>query len=187
MVVDREKRARAAVREIRQKTPWLLSLKAGPQKYFSSRLQAEDFEFFVAIADEGDPQMIDILLAAARKGDRFAIDILREHVLRAGMNVSDEIHAFLREFFIDGPPKRRPGVPPSRAMDLRNESIARLVKMVNKDYGINIYRNPEHRGRKDGPMTAIKLVAEELGLSEGRVEEIQGPSRGRRKRRRRPR
>jgi hypothetical protein len=44
--------------------------------------------------------------------------------------------------------------------------------MVSDDYGFPEFANPEHRGNKDGPLTACKLVAEELGLGERWVEEI---------------
>ena len=53
------------------------------------------------------------------------------------------------------------------------------MKIVSRDYGFLEYRNVEHRGRKDGPMTACKLVAEELGLAERTVEDIWGERKGR--------
>jgi hypothetical protein len=89
------------------------------------------------------------------------------------MKVSEDFQAFVWEYFIDGPPNAKSGSS-SKDTELRYQTIALLVKIVSQDYGFPEYRNSEHRGRKDGPMTACKLVAEELGLAERTVEDIWG-------------
>jgi hypothetical protein len=94
------------------------------------------------------------------------------------MIVPDDFHAFVWEWFVDGPPKAKSGSS-SKDTELRFQTIALLVKTVSRDYGFLEYRNVEHRGRKDGPMTACKLVAEELGLAERTVEDIWGERKGR--------
>ena len=43
---------------------------------------------------------------------------------------------------------------------------------MSQDFGFPKYGNPERRGNADAPMSACRLVAEELGLSERTVEEI---------------
>ena len=55
---------------------------------------------------------------------------------------------------------------------MRYTTIAVLVKTVSEDYGFPEYTPPEDRGNPDAPMSACRLVAEELRLSERRVEEI---------------
>jgi hypothetical protein len=55
---------------------------------------------------------------------------------------------------------------------LKNLTIAKLVDMVSLEYGFPEYRSVEHRGQKNGPMSACRLVAEELKLSERTVEKI---------------
>lgn len=155
-----EKRAREAVQKAKKKLPALFS-KEGNRRIFRAHLEVQGIEF---------------LVAAAREGDHDALDILREYARgarKAGMKVPDEFHTFVWEYFIDGPPKAKSGSS-SKDSELRFQSIALLVKIVSQDYGFPEYRNPEHRGRKDGPLTACKLVAEELGLGERTVEDIWG-------------
>jgi hypothetical protein len=159
-MTDREKRAREAVQKALQKLPELFS-KEGNRRFYRAHLEVQDVEF---------------LVAAAREGDHDALDILRTYgrgARKAGMNVPREFHAFVWEYFVDGPPKAKSGSSPKDS-ELRFQSIALLVKIVSQDYGFPEYRNPEHRGRKDGPMTACKLVADELGLGERTVEDIWG-------------
>jgi hypothetical protein len=133
--------------------------KQGSQQFFRSHLQAED---------------VERLIGAAREGNADALKILQEHARgarRAGMKVPDVFHAFVWEVFIDGPPKAPPGTKP-QDMFLRNMLIVALVKVVSEEFGIPVYRNVEHRGVEDGPICALKLVGEELGLGERGVGEI---------------
>ena len=157
---DREKRAREALRRVKRNLPQLFS------KEYNRRFYRTHME--VADADE--------LVALAREGDKDALEILREHAhgaRRAGMHVPASLHEFVWEFFIDGPPKAKPGTAP-KDTGLKYQTIALLVKIVSKDYGFPEYRNVEHRGEKSGSMSACLLVAQELGLEERWVEEIWG-------------
>ena len=157
---DRESCAREAVRRARRNVPWLFS-KEDNRQFFRAHLEVQGVEF---------------LVEAAREGDFDSLEILREHARgarNARMSVPADFHAFVWECFIDGPPKAKPG-PGPKDIELRNQTIAILVKKVSQDYGFQEYRNPEHRGNEGGPMTACRLVAEEFGLSERTVEDIWG-------------
>jgi hypothetical protein len=155
---DREARARAAVRRALKNVPWLFS-KEGNRQFFRPHLETEDSRFLVMAAREGDADAIEILRKYAR-GAR-----------QAGVNVPAELHEFVWEWFIEGPPKAKPGTS-SKDLDLRYQAIGVLVKIVHQDYGFPEYRSPEHRGNATGPMSACLLVALELGLSERTVEVI---------------
>src|SRR5262249_38708554 len=138
--------------------PWLLS-KEGSQRFYRAHMEVEN---------------IDVLVALAREGDKDALEILRKYArgaARAGMEVPLELHEFVWEFFINGPPKAKSGSSP-KDTGLKHKTIELLVKIVSQDYGFPEYRNPEHRGREGGPMSACLLVAQETGLKERTVEEI---------------
>ena len=159
-MADQEKLAREAVQKALRNLPWLFS-KEGNRQFFLSHLEAQDPEF---------------LVAAAREGDHDALEFLRRYASgarRAGMKVPDAFHEFVWECFIDGLPKAKSGTGP-KDTELHYQTIALLVKIVSKDYGFPEYRNVEHRGHNAGPMSACKLVAEELGLGERWIEEIWG-------------
>jgi hypothetical protein len=114
------------------------------------------------------------LVAAAREGDAEALNLLREYARgarRTGMNVPNELHEFVWEFFIDGKPPAPSGTN-SKDTDLRKQTIALLVKIVHQDYGFPLYGNVEHRGEDSGPMTTFRLVGEELGLAARTIEGI---------------
>jgi hypothetical protein len=143
-----------------KKLPQLFS-KEGNRQFFRGHLEMQDPKILVAAAREGDSDALEILRAYAR-GAR-----------RARMRIPDELHEFVWECFIDGPPKAPTGSSPKDA-DLRYQTTAILVKIASQDYGLPEYRNIEHRGEDAGPISACKLVAEEIGLSERRVEEIWG-------------
>jgi hypothetical protein len=112
----------------------------------------------------------EVVLAAARKGDRDALEILRD-LARRGIDMPNGFSAFVLECFAKGPPKASPG---TKAKDVffRDQVIARLVNLVSEIYGLPIHRNAEHRGAEAGPISACQLVGEEVGLSEHRVERI---------------
>jgi len=156
-VDDKEKRAREAVRRIRKNLPWLFS-KEGNRRFFRAPLETMEPEVLVAAAREGDSDAIEILKNYAR-GAR-----------RSGMHVPQALHEFVWEWFLDGPPKAKSGQSP-KDTELRKQTIRIMVKIV-AEYGFNVSRNAEHRGRKDGPMTAQKLLAEELGLAETTVTDL---------------
>jgi len=160
MLEDRERLAREAVRRVKKNAPWLFT-KKGSRRFYRAHMERAEIETLVALAREGDKDAAEILRKYAR-GAR-----------RAGLNVPTDLHEFLLECSIDGPPKARPGSSP-KDTGLRDLTIAMLVDMASRDYGFPEYRNIEHRGQGTGPMSACLLVAEELGLGlkERRVEEI---------------
>jgi hypothetical protein len=157
-MTDQEQKAREAVRRVLPGMKRSLS-KEGSQQFFRSHLQIEDVERLVDVANEGNADALKILREYAR-GAR-----------RAGMFVPDALHAFVWEYFIDGPPKAPPGSKPQDNL-LRNMLIVKLVQVVSEEFGIPVYRNVQHRGAEDGPICVLKLLGEELGLGERGVEEI---------------
>jgi hypothetical protein len=157
---DREGRARDAVRKMIGKLPWLFS-KESSRKLFRKHLEAQD------------PV---VLVAAAKEGDKDDTELLRTYACgarRTGMAIPAELQEFALECFIEGPPQAKSGPKPQDNL-LRYPTIALMVHIVHKDFGIQEYRNTDHRGEKTGPMSACLLVAEELNMSERRIEEIWG-------------
>jgi hypothetical protein len=157
-MTDQEQKAREAVRRLLPGMKRSLS-KDGSRQFFRSHLQVADVERLVDVASEGNSDALEILRKYARG------------VRRTGMRAPDALHAFVWECFINGLPKAPPGSKPQDTL-LRNILIVSLVKVVSEEFGIPVYRNVEHRGAEDGPICALKLVAEELGLGERGVEEI---------------
>jgi len=158
MLEDRERLAREAVRKAIKNLPSLFS-KEGSRRFFRAHMERENPE---------------VLVELARRGDKDAVEILRKYArgaARAGMGIPSALHKFVWEWFIDGPPKAKSGTS-LKDTGLRLQSIALLVNLVSRDYGFPESRNPEHRGEKTGPMSACRLVAEEMELSEPWVEEI---------------
>jgi hypothetical protein len=155
---DQEAAAREAVRRIMRNLPQLFSKEFG-RKFHRARMEVEE---------------VDVLVALARDGDKDALEILRTHARgarRARMNVPQSFHEFVWEYFIDGPPKAQSGLSP-KDIWLNHLTVALLVRMVSRDYGLPEYRNAEHRGTGSGPISACLLVAQELNKSERWVEEI---------------
>ena len=135
MTDDREERARSAVRRTKKNLPWLFT-KDGSQRYFRSRLEVQELE---------------LLIGVAREGNADALKFLREHARgarRAGMNVPDEFHAFVWEYFIDGPPIT-PSGPKHQDLFLRDMSIVSLVKIVS-ECGFPIHREKARHNQKRG-------------------------------------
>jgi hypothetical protein len=163
-VDNKEKQAREAVRRALKNAPTLFT-KEGNRQFFRRHWEIMEPEE---------------LIPAAREGDGDAVEILRNYARgarRSGMKVPQAFHEFVWECFIDGPPKAKSG-PSPKDTELRKQAIRVLVKIV-AEYGFPISRNPEHRGSEDGPMSACRIVAEEIGLKEGTVEDFhneRGPS-----------
>lgn len=152
--------ARAAVRRVKRNVPWLLS-------------HRQNREFYRAHMDAGD---VEVLVDLARDGD--ALQFLRNLACnlhqealggRSVMQAPTCLYELAFEYFAYGPSKRQPS---PKDAGLRHTTIAFLVKIVNRDFGFQEYTVPKHRNDKAGPMSACRLVAEELGLSESRVEKI---------------
>ena len=158
MPEDRERLAREAVQKLVRNAPWLFS-KEGNQQFFRAHMEVENINMLVALARAGDKDAVEILRKCARDARS------------AGMKVPPDLHEFVWKWFIDGPPKAKSGSSP-KDTELRYTAIARLVQIVSEDYGFPEYTPPEHRGNPDAPMSACRLVAEELGLSVRMVEEI---------------
>jgi hypothetical protein len=163
-VDDKEKRAREAVQRALKNAPWVFS-KEGNRQFFRAHWERMDPEQLIALARDGDNDALAILMTYAR-GAR-----------KAGIKVPNAFHELVWEYFLDELPGAAPG-PSPKDSELRKVGIRILVKIV-MEYGFNATRNPEHRGRKDGPMTACRIVAEEIGLQQRTVEDIweeRGPS-----------
>jgi len=162
---DRVKQAREHVRSVREKLPWLLT-KEGSREFYGAHMEAAEVNVLVDLARDGDREALDILRKRSRHWHREALN-----AGRAVMEVPTGLHELLLEMFIYGPPKAKRGSSP-KDTGLRYQTIALLVKIVHGDFGFPEYTQPENRGDPDAPMTACRLVGEELGLSERRVEEI---------------
>jgi hypothetical protein len=158
MLEDRERLAREAVRRAKRNVPWMFS-KDGSRQFYRAHMERAQIETLVALAREGDKDALEILRKYAR-GARTA-----------GMKVPPALHEFVWEWFIDGPPKAKTGTPP-KDTGLKYNTIALLVKLVRDDFGFPEYGNSEYRDNPDAPMSACRLVGEELGLGERTVEEI---------------
>jgi hypothetical protein len=157
---DQEKRAREAVQRVlrKEESSWLFS-KEGNREVFRGWLERKDVGLVVTAAKEGDADAVDVLRDIARDARR------------ANVAVPPKLQEFALECFIDGVPKAQSG-PSRKDTVTRNQAIAMLVKVVHEDFGFPKYRNADWRGRKGGPMTAIRLVAEEMGMEERTVEDI---------------
>jgi hypothetical protein len=146
----REQQARDAVRRARRNVTWLFSEQEN-RRFFRRHLEVAD---------------IDLLVAAAWEGDKDAFEFLRNYARGArqhpNMHVPPDFHALVWECFIDGPPKAKPGTS-SKDTDLTYQTIAILVRMVNRDYGFPLHNSS---------VTAISIVADELEMSESRVLKI---------------
>jgi hypothetical protein len=107
---------------------------------------------------------IEWLLRAAREdGDPNAIELIREHVRAArqtGIPVPQELHLFVWEWFLDGPPKRKPA---QKVQDnlTRNMILTVLVQVVSDHYGFQISRGSA-TAEKGHRISASQIVAEEL-------------------------
>jgi hypothetical protein len=125
-------------------------------------------------------EAVDKLVELAHEGDKDALEILRNHArgaAPAGTNAPRSLQEFVWECFIEGRPPAKSGLSP-KDTELKHVTIAIMVKIVSKDYGLPEYRNPEHRGSTSGPMSACLLVAQELDLSERSIEKIWADHKG---------
>ena len=99
MLEDRERLARETVQKVVRNEPWLFS-KEGNQQFFRAHMEMEN---------------INMLVALARAGDKDAVEILRKYARgarSAGMKVPTDLQEFVREWFIDGPPKGKKRTQP---------------------------------------------------------------------------
>jgi hypothetical protein len=158
MLQDRERLAREAVREIKQKKPWLFSEEQS-QQFYRAHIEMADIEMLVVLAYDGNKDAMDIVQAYTQ-GAR-----------EAGTSIPRAVEEYALDYLAFGPPKRKRG-PDPKDTGLKYLTIALLVNTVHRDYGFPEYRNSDHRGEKTGPMSACLLVAEELKLSERTVEDI---------------
>jgi hypothetical protein len=154
---DRVAAAREAVRTTKRKLPDLF-LKSASRQFFRAHLEAQD---------------VDFLVLAAREGDADAMDVLRAHARAAadsGTPVPISFWAFVWEYFVVGPPKASGG-PKPQDLVLRNMSVVSLVKIVGQ-MGFPIHREKARHDSKEPPFSACAIVAQETGLGEGTVEGI---------------
>ena len=98
----------------------------------------------------------------AREGDPVALEFLRDYARGArkatgtGMkvNVPDDFHAFVWDYFIDGPPKARPGAKLQETL-LRNMIIKALVKVVSDEFRLDKTRNKSRHEHKRQPALGL--------------------------------
>jgi hypothetical protein len=162
---ERERLAREAVQKVKKNAAALFS-KETSQRFYRAHMEVEDIDTLVALARDGDKDALEILKKHTRG--------LRKYARDSGLNVMQvpaSLSELALEILTDGPPKAKPGTGP-KDTGLSYVTIALLVKMVRDDYGFTEYTRSEHRGNPDAPMSAIRLVAEEVELSERTVEEI---------------
>ena len=152
---DRERRAREYVRRVVKGATRSLS-KEGSRKFFRLHLESQRPELLLAIAREGDPDALEFLRDYAR-GARKATGT-----------------AFVWDYFIDGPPKARPGPKPQETL-ARNIIIKALVPVVSDEFRLDKTRDKSRHNTKDR-LSACAIVAQEMNLGEGNVEEICRPS-----------
>ena len=154
---DRVRRAREAVRKMKN-VEWLFT--------------KEGSQFFYAMHQE--LASIEKLVELAREGDKNAWEILRDRgrdAARSGINVPTCFHEFVWEWFLDGPPKAKPG-PSLKDTALNSTALMEVVRIISCDFGFPEYTPYEHRDDPDAPMSACRLVAEEFGLNERTLEDI---------------
>lgn len=145
-----ERDAREAVRRARRNVK-LLFAKEENRRFYRKAMEVKDVEWLVAAVWEGDKDALQLLREYARG--------VRKH---PQMLVSADLLALVLECFINGPPQAKPGVSPLDT-SLTYQTIATLIRIIKQDYGFPLHH---------GPVTAIRIVAEELGLSESRVLRI---------------
>jgi hypothetical protein len=158
MLEDRERLAREFVRKAIKNAAEFFT-KEGSQKYHRFHMERASIEKLVELAREGDKEAAEFLLNRGRVARSL------------GLTVPTCFHEFVWEWFLDGPPKATPGSNP-KDTGLKYKTIALLVKIVIKDHDFPEYSAPEWRDDPDAPMTACRLVGEELGLSESWVVKI---------------
>jgi len=155
---DRERQAREHLRKIKKNRPTLFT-KETSQRLYRAPMERASIEKLVELAREGDKDTIEILQNRGR--------VARSTRAR----VPDCFHEFVWEWFLDGPPKAKPGSNP-KDTGLKKLTIALCVKIVSQDYGFDEYTSPGRRDDPDVPLSACRLVGQELGISERYVEEI---------------
>ena len=157
MLEDRERLAREAVRKAKKNAPGLFS-KEGSRQFYRAHMERADIEILVALAREGDKDALEILRTYAR-GARHA-----------SMTVPADLHEFVWEWFIDGPPKAKSGTNPKDRPEGLDHRAARC-EQGEPGLAFPEYRNSEHRGNPDAP-TASLAGRRRTGAGERTVEEI---------------
>ena len=120
---------------------------------------------------------IETLVAFARDGDKDAVEILRNYARGARgarMDVPPDLHEFVWEWFIDGPPKTKSGTSPKDTV-LKYETIALLVKIVSQGLRFPGVRDSEHHGNPRGPHVGLPVGRRGTGARQRWVE-VYGPT-----------
>jgi hypothetical protein len=168
---DRERQARAHVRAALKRHSWLFSPE-GNEKFYRAHMEVADDEILAEMARVGEKTALEIL--------RKRLRLLYETAVREGRPdwpVHERVNLLALEVFIYGLPKARSGPKPTRT-GLRKTSIALLVQTIHVDYGFPIYGGAANRGNPNAPLSAQRLVGEELGLTEHAVDQIWRDRRG---------
>ena len=159
------------MQQVKEKHGWLLSKEGNPKISSTRTFEAADVE--------------NLGGSGARTANREALDILRKHARRwhqdalndkaPEVKVPNALLQLLFEIFIYGPPKAKRGVGPKDTL-LRYQTHPRpRPRLVHQDFGCSprLHTNPEPSRRSGiAPLSACRLVGEELGLDDRGVEEI---------------
>ena len=155
---EREARAREDVRKFNKNAASLLA-KESSQRFYHKHMERQSTERLVELARAGDKEAAEFLLNRGRVARSL------------GAIVPTCFHEFVWECFLDGPPKATPGKNP-KDTGLKHLTIALLVKIVIVDYGFPEYSQSDDRSDPEAPLSACRIVAEELKLSVSWVEKI---------------
>jgi hypothetical protein len=159
---DREQRVRTMVRRFKQQNPKFFD---DNEALYAPHREAESIDTLVELAFDSDKKAFKLLQELARS--------IYEQAHHAGRDAVFPIPLLqlMVETFIYGEPKGKPGPKPTKNGQ-RDTAIARMILKVHEDYNFPLYGNVEGRDDPDAPMSAIKLVAEELELGFTTVEGI---------------
>ena len=166
---ERERCARAFIQRVQRVDSWLFSPE-GNKQFYHAGMEVEDIDVLVDLARVGEKKALKIVRTRMRHLHKEAYKkALREG--RTVLMVPTSVRELALEVFIYGEPHAKSGPKPT-TNGLRNTTIALLVKWVNEGFGYPVYTRVEHRGNPDAPMTAFRLVGDEVGLDERTVEDI---------------
>jgi hypothetical protein len=172
---EQERQAREMVRQFKRDYPEHLEA-AGNRKLYNRRMAGYSNELICIFARHGDKYALKIARKRALKAMESAVMGLawsdNETVQDLFHVVPPELVELALEIFVHGEPEGKRG-PSDKSYWLRNQAIAHLVRQVAESFGFPIHMPYADRGNDSGrPMTACRIVGEELGLDDETIEGI---------------